>query len=131
MRKKSSQGRDSLSAAPGGVRESPNKCIAASRAGGSNDQPMYPGIDVHKRYDKAAVMVNAQKIGAAAPDRQRWLLPRQGVSKGRLLPYLRAFQLHRGVFGKPGTDPLKTILVIALKPTKNLGYKSDSRNRIT
>ena len=45
---------------------------------------------------------------------RRWLLPHRGVSKDRLTPYLRAFQLRREVFRKPGREALKTILETAL-----------------
>jgi len=45
---------------------------------------------------------------------RRWLSPHRGVSKDRLTPYLRAFQLRREVFRKPGKEALKTILETAL-----------------
>ncbi len=45
---------------------------------------------------------------------RRWLSPHRGVSKDRLTPYLRAFQLRREVFRKPGEEALKTILETAL-----------------
>ena len=45
---------------------------------------------------------------------RRWLSPHRGVSKYRLTPYLRAFQLRREVFRKPGKEALKTILETAL-----------------
>ena len=38
----------------------------------------------------------------------------RGVSKDKLTPYLRAFQLHRRVYRKPGEEALKTILDAAL-----------------
>jgi transposase-like protein len=44
---------------------------------------------------------------------RRWLSPHR-VSKDRLTPYLRAFQLRREVFRKPGQEALKTILETAL-----------------
>lgn len=43
-----------------------------------------------------------------------WLSPHRGVSKDRLTPYLRAFQLRREVFRKPGEEALKIILKTAL-----------------
>ena len=43
-----------------------------------------------------------------------WLSPHRGVSKDRLTPYLRAFQLRREVFRKPGEEALKSILETAL-----------------
>jgi len=42
-----------------------------------------------------------------------WLSPHRGVSKDKLTPYLRAFQLRREVFRKPG-EALKSILETAL-----------------
>jgi len=45
---------------------------------------------------------------------RRWLSPHRGVSKDRLTPYLRAFQLRREVLRKPGKEALKTILKTAL-----------------
>ena len=45
---------------------------------------------------------------------RRWLSPHRGASKDRLTPYLRAFQLRRDVFRKPGKEALKTILETAL-----------------
>ena len=45
---------------------------------------------------------------------RRWLSPHRGVSKNRLTPYLRAFQLRREVFRKPGEEALKIILKTAL-----------------
>ena len=43
-----------------------------------------------------------------------WLSPHRGVSKDKLTPYLRAFQLRRRVYRKPGEEALKTILDAAL-----------------
>jgi transposase len=45
---------------------------------------------------------------------RRWLSPHRGVSKDRLTPYIRAFQLRREVFRKPGKEALKTILETTL-----------------
>ncbi len=45
---------------------------------------------------------------------RRWLSPHRGVSKDRLTPYLRAFQLRCEVFRKPGEKALETILETAL-----------------
>jgi transposase-like protein len=39
-----------------------------------------------------------------------WLSPHRGVSKDKLTPYLRAFQLRRQIFRKSGRDALKQIL---------------------
>jgi transposase len=45
---------------------------------------------------------------------RRWLSPHRGVSKDRLTPYFRAFQLRGEVFRKPGKEALKIILETAL-----------------
>jgi transposase len=45
---------------------------------------------------------------------RRWLSPHRGVSKDRLTPYLRALQLRREIFRKPGEEALKTILETVL-----------------
>ncbi|WP_200532213.1 IS1595 family transposase [Halorubrum sp. LN27] len=45
---------------------------------------------------------------------RRWLSPHRGVSKDRLTPYLRGFQLRREVFRKSGEEALKTILETVL-----------------
>ncbi|PGF17235.1 IS1595 family transposase [Natrinema sp. CBA1119] len=45
---------------------------------------------------------------------RRWLSPHRGVSKDKLTPYFRAFQLRREVFRKPGGEALKTILKTVL-----------------
>jgi len=39
-----------------------------------------------------------------------WLSPHRGVSKDKLTPYLRAFQLRRRIFRKSGRDALNQIL---------------------
>ena len=41
---------------------------------------------------------------------RRWLSPHRGVSKDKLTPYLRAFQLRRRILRKPGRDALKEIV---------------------
>jgi transposase-like protein len=43
-----------------------------------------------------------------------WLSPHRGISKDKITPYLRAFQLRRCVYRKPGKEALKTILKTAL-----------------
>jgi transposase-like protein len=45
---------------------------------------------------------------------RRWLSPHRGVSKTKLTPYLRAFQLRRELFRKPGDEALKHALDAAL-----------------
>ena len=36
-----------------------------------------------------------------------WLSPHRGISKDKLTPYLRAFQLRRKLYRKPGDEALK------------------------
>jgi transposase-like protein len=43
-----------------------------------------------------------------------WLPPHRGVSKDKLTPYLRAFQLRRELYRKPGDAALKNALEAAL-----------------
>ena len=48
-----------------------------------------------------------------SPDKEylrSWLSPHRGVSKDKLTPYLRAFQLRGEVFRKPGEEAPETIL---------------------
>src|SRR6056297_546378 len=59
-------------------------------------------------YANGDVHVNTCESHASLA--RRWLSPHRGVSKDRLTPYLRAFQLRREVFRKPGEEALKTIL---------------------
>ncbi|WP_049934287.1 IS1595 family transposase [Haloplanus natans] len=63
-------------------------------------------------YVDGAVHVNTCESHASLA--RRWLSPHRGVSKDRLTPYIRAFQLRREVFRKPGKEALKTILGTAL-----------------
>ena len=41
---------------------------------------------------------------------RRWPSPRRGVSKDRLTPYLRAFQLRRRILRNPGQEALKDVV---------------------
>jgi len=41
---------------------------------------------------------------------RRWLSPHRGISKDKLTPYLRAFQLRRRILRKPGQEALKEIV---------------------
>ncbi len=45
---------------------------------------------------------------------QSWLSPYRGVSKDKLTPYHRAFQLRHEVYRKPGEEALKSIFNAAL-----------------
>jgi transposase-like protein len=52
-----------------------------------------------------AVHVNTCESHASLA--RRWLSPHQGISKHRLTQYLRAFQLRREFYRKPGREALK------------------------
>ena len=43
-----------------------------------------------------------------------WLSPHRGVSKDKVTPYVRAFQLRQRIYRKPGREALRTILETAL-----------------
>ena len=43
-----------------------------------------------------------------------WLSPHRGISKDKLTPYLRAFQLRRELYRKPGDEALKRAIDAAL-----------------
>jgi len=45
---------------------------------------------------------------------RRWLSPHQGISKDKLTPYFRAFQLRRKLYRKSGDEALKYSLDAAL-----------------
>ena len=69
---------------------------------------------VHGDGEYADNTVHVNTCESHASLARRWLSPHRGVSKDRLTPYLRAFQLRREVFRKPGKEALKTILETAL-----------------
>ena len=54
------------------------------------------------------------KAGLKVRKRDSWLSPRRGVSKDKLTPYLKAFQLRCRVYRKPRKEALKIILDAAL-----------------
>jgi len=56
-------------------------------------------------YADDEVHVNACESHASRV--RQWLSPHRGVSKDKLTQYLRAFQLRRELFRKPGRDALK------------------------
>ena len=41
---------------------------------------------------------------------RRWLSPHRGVSKDKLTPYLRAFQLRQRILRKSGQEALKEVV---------------------
>ncbi|MCU4718453.1 IS1595 family transposase, partial [Halobacteria archaeon HArc-curdl5-1] len=45
---------------------------------------------------------------------RRWLSPHRGVSKDKLTQYLRAFQLRRKLYRKPGRKALKRAIQATL-----------------
>jgi transposase len=59
-------------------------------------------------YADEEVHVNTSESHASLS--RRWLSPHRGVSKDKLTPYLRAFQLRQRVRRKPGDEALKPIL---------------------
>jgi len=69
---------------------------------------------VHGDGEYADEEVHVNTCESHASLTRRWLSPHRGVSKDRLTPYLRAFQLRREVFREPGEEALKTILETAL-----------------
>jgi len=56
-------------------------------------------------YADDAVHVNTCESHASLA--RRWLSPHRGISKDRLTQYLRAFQLRRKLYRKPGREALK------------------------
>jgi len=59
-------------------------------------------------YADGEVHVNSCESHASLA--RRWLSPHRGVSKDKLTPYLRAFQLRRRILCKPGRDALKEVV---------------------
>ena len=69
---------------------------------------------VHGDGEYADEEVHVNTCESHASLTRRWLSPHRGVSKDKLTPYLRAFQLRRQVYRKPGKEALKMILETAL-----------------
>jgi transposase-like protein len=62
---------------------------------------------VHSDGEYADDEVHANTCESHASQVRRWLLPYRGISRDKLTQYLRALQLRRELFRKPGRDPLK------------------------
>jgi transposase-like protein len=62
---------------------------------------------VHSDGEYADDEVHVNTCESHASLTRRWLLPHRGISKDKLTQYLRAFQLRRELYRKPGRDALK------------------------
>ena len=62
---------------------------------------------VHNDGEYADDEVHVNTCESHASLTRRWLSPHRGVSKDKLTQYLRAFQLRRELYRKPGRDALK------------------------
>jgi len=62
---------------------------------------------------------------------RRWLSPHRGVSKDKLTPYPKAFQLRRQILRKSGRDALKEIVRSTLWFTNNILHMSDSHKKVS
>jgi transposase-like protein len=62
---------------------------------------------VHSDGEYAADEVHVNTCESHASLTRRWLSPHRGISKDKLTQYLRAFQLRRELYRKPGRDALR------------------------
>jgi len=62
---------------------------------------------VHGDGEYADDEVHVNTCESHASQVRRWLSPHRGVSKDKLTQYLRAFELRRELYRKPGRDALK------------------------
>jgi len=62
---------------------------------------------VHGDGEYADDEVHVNTCESHASLTRRWLSPHRGISKDKLTQYLRAFQLRRELYRKPGRDALK------------------------
>ena len=62
---------------------------------------------VHGDGEYADDTIHVNTCESHASLARRWLSPHRGISKDRLTQYLRAFQLRREVYRKPGREALK------------------------
>ena len=77
----------------------------------------YGPLDEDERFDREYVVhgdgeyadetVHVNTCESHASLARRWLSPHRGISKDRLTQYLRAFQLRRELYRKPGRKALK------------------------
>lgn len=80
----------------------------------------YDPLEDDKNYQREVVIhgdgeyvdgdVHVNTCESHASLARRWLSPHRGVSKDKLTPYLRAFQLRRRILRKPGREALKDIV---------------------
>jgi transposase-like protein len=69
---------------------------------------------VHSDGEYADGDIHVNNCESHASLTRRWLFPHRGVSKDKLTPYLRAFQLRCELYRKPGDQALKHVLDAAL-----------------
>ena len=69
---------------------------------------------VHSDGEYADGDIHVNTCESHASLTRRWLSPHRGVSKDKLTPYLRAFQLRQELYRKPGEEALKHALDAAL-----------------
>ncbi len=62
---------------------------------------------VHGDGEYADDTVHVNSCESHASLARRWLSPHRGISKDRLTQYLRAFELRRELYRKPGREALK------------------------
>ncbi|OTF00796.1 IS1595 family transposase [Halorubrum sp. SD683] len=77
----------------------------------------YDPLDEDEQFDREYVVhgdgeyaddtVHVNTCESHASLARRWLSPHRGISKDRLTQYLRAFQLRRELYRKPGREALK------------------------
>ncbi|SEO08078.1 ISXO2-like transposase domain-containing protein, partial [Halorientalis persicus] len=65
---------------------------------------------VHSDGEYADGDIHVNTCESHASLTRRWLSPHRGVSKDKLTPYLKAFQLRRELYRKPGDEALKYAL---------------------
>ncbi|PHQ45425.1 IS1595 family transposase, partial [Halorubrum sp. C3] len=78
---------------------------------------VYDPLEEDERFDRKYVVhgdggyaddtIHVNTCESHASLARRWLSPHRGISKDRLTQYLRAFQLRRKLYRKPGREALK------------------------
>ncbi|WP_336365004.1 IS1595 family transposase [Halalkalicoccus salilacus] len=84
----------------------------------------YDPLEEDENYERTAVIhgegeyvdgdAHVNTCESHASLARRWLSPHRGVSKDKLTPYLRAFELRRRILRKSGREALKEIVRTAL-----------------
>ena len=69
---------------------------------------------IHGDGEYATDEVHVNTCESHASLARRWLSPHRGISKNKLTQYLRAFQLRRELYRKPGRDALKHAVQVTL-----------------